>query len=118
MNGLALGESSHNGCSTARPVKNHSRPKDDGRGKIRGLHGVLLFRLAQFKERMPVPNMDVWSWVLLVIGVFVAVSALVRLMRRRRDQLLGELTAQAREEQHRKQLAELQEKRKQKKRAA
>jgi hypothetical protein len=64
------------------------------------------------------PNMDVWSWVLLAIGVFVAVSSLVRLMRNRRDQLLGELTAQVREEQHRKKMAELLEKKKQKRRVA
>jgi flagellar biosynthesis/type III secretory pathway M-ring protein FliF/YscJ len=63
-------------------------------------------------------NMDVWSWVLLGIGVFVAVSGLVRLMRRRRDEVLAELTAQAREEQHKKKLAEKLEKKKQKKQKA
>jgi hypothetical protein len=41
------------------------------------------------------PNMDVWSWVLGSIGAFVAVTALVRLMRRRRDEVLAELTAVA-----------------------
>ena len=61
------------------------------------------------------PNMDVWSWGLLAVGAFVAVSVLVSLMRRRRDALLGELTVQAREEQQRKKLAEQLEKRKQKK---
>ena len=59
------------------------------------------------------PNMDVWSWGLLGIGAFVAVRVLVGLMRLRRDAVLAELTAQAREEQHRKKLAEQQEKRKQ-----
>ena len=63
-------------------------------------------------------NMDVWSWILLGIGVFVAVSGLVRLMRRRRDEVLAELTAQAREEQHKKKLAEKLEKKKQKKQKA
>jgi molybdopterin synthase catalytic subunit len=63
-------------------------------------------------------NMDATNWVLLAIGAFVAVTGLVRLMRRRRDQVLGELTAQAREEQQRKRLAELLEKKKQKKKAA
>ena len=62
--------------------------------------------------------MDVWNWVLGSIGAFVAVSALVRLMRRRRDEVLAELTAQAREEQHKKRLAELAEKKKQRKRKA
>jgi flagellar biosynthesis/type III secretory pathway M-ring protein FliF/YscJ len=64
------------------------------------------------------PNMDVWSWVLGSIGAFVAVTALVRLMRRRRDEVLAELTAQAREEQHRKRHAELLEKKKQRKQKA
>jgi flagellar biosynthesis/type III secretory pathway M-ring protein FliF/YscJ len=54
--------------------------------------------------------MDVWNWVLLSIGAFIAVTALVRLMRRRRDEVLAELSAEAREEQHRKRQAELQEK--------
>ena len=62
--------------------------------------------------------MDVWSWVLLGIGVFVAVTGLVRLMRRRRDEVLAELTAQAREEQHKRKLAEQLEKKKQKKQKA
>jgi len=61
------------------------------------------------------PNIDVWSWGLLAVGAFVAVSTLVSLMRGRRDGLLAELTAQAREEQQRKKLADQLEKRKQKK---
>jgi len=64
-----------------------------------------------------VPNMDVWSIGLVAIGGFVAVAALVRLMRLRRDTLVAELGAEAREEQHRKQLAEMLEKKKQKKRS-
>jgi hypothetical protein len=64
------------------------------------------------------PNMDVWSWGLLAVGAFIAVTGLVRLMRRRRDELFAELTAQAREEQHKKQHEEMLEKKKQKKRAA
>jgi hypothetical protein len=62
--------------------------------------------------------MDVWTWGLLAIGAFIAITTLVGLMRRRRDVLLGELTAQAREEQHRKKLAEMMENKKQKKKAA
>ena len=62
--------------------------------------------------------MDVTSGVLLVIGVFVAVTGLVRLMRRRRDQLLSELNTQAREEQHKKKMAELLEKKKQRTKVA
>ena len=62
--------------------------------------------------------MDVWSWVLGSIGAFVAVSSLVYLMRRRRDHVLAELTAQAREEQNRKRLAELLAKKQERKRKA
>jgi hypothetical protein len=54
--------------------------------------------------------MDVWNWVLLSIGAFVAVTALVRLMTRRRDEVLAQLAAEAREEQHKKRQVELQEK--------
>ena len=61
------------------------------------------------------PNMDVWSWGLLGSGAFIAVTVLVGLMRRRRDALLAELTAQARDEQQRKKLAEQLEQRKQRK---
>jgi|GEM_PF-5620052 len=51
------------------------------------------------------PNMQPWDWVLLVIGAYIAVSGLVQLMCRRRDQLLQELTAQAAAEQQRQRLA-------------
>ncbi len=61
--------------------------------------------------------MDVWSIGLVAVGGFVAVAGLVRLMRVRRDALVAELGAEAREEQQRKQLAELLEKKKQKKRS-
>jgi hypothetical protein len=63
------------------------------------------------------PNMDVWNWVLLGVGAFVAVTSLVGLMRRRRDEVLSELTAQAKQQQARKRLEERREK-KQKGRAA
>ena len=56
-------------------------------------------------------------WGLLGIGSFLAVSTLVALMRRRRDELFAELTAEVREAQHRKKLEEMLEKKKQKKRA-
>lgn len=56
------------------------------------------------------PNMQPWDWVLLVIGAYIAVSGLVRLMRNRRDQVLQELTAQAAAERQRKRLAEQLEK--------
>jgi len=59
--------------------------------------------------------MDVWSWVLLSIGAFVAVTSLVGLMRRKRDEVLAELTAKAKEEQHKQRLAEQEEARPKKK---
>lgn len=62
--------------------------------------------------------MDVWSWALGSIGAFIAVTALVRLMRRKRDEVLAELTAKAREEQHKKRLAEMLAKKKERKRKA
>jgi flagellar biosynthesis/type III secretory pathway M-ring protein FliF/YscJ len=64
------------------------------------------------------PNMDVWDWVLLVIGAYVAVTTLVRLMRRRRDEVLAELDAQAQAERERKRQEELEEKRRLKKQKA
>jgi hypothetical protein len=62
--------------------------------------------------------MDAWTVGLFAVGTFWAVTALVRLMRGQRDKLLAELTAQAREEQQKKQLAETLQKKKQKKQAA
>ncbi len=43
--------------------------------------------------------MDAGDWVLLGIGSFVAVTALVRLMLRRRAQLVAELSMQIENEQ-------------------
>jgi hypothetical protein len=59
--------------------------------------------------------MDVWTIGLFALAAFLAVSALVRLMLVRRDRLLAELSAEAREEQHKKQLAEAEEKKKKEK---
>jgi len=56
--------------------------------------------------------MDAWTIGLFSLAAFVAISALVRLMLARRDRLLAELSAQARDEQRKKQLAEAQEKQK------
>ena len=49
--------------------------------------------------------MDGWDIVLLMAAAYVAVSALVRLMLRRRDQMLDELRRQV-GRRHRKQPAE------------
>ena len=62
--------------------------------------------------------MDAWTIGLFSLGAFLAVTGLVRLMRGHRDRLLADLTAKAREEQHKKQLAEALEKKKRKKQAA
>ena len=66
------------------------------------------------------PNMQPWDWVLLVIGAYLAVVGLVKLMREHRDRVLQELTAQAAAEQQRQRLAQQLEKKrlKQKKKAA
>jgi hypothetical protein len=57
------------------------------------------------------PNMDVWDWVILVVGAYLAITALVRLMRRRRDEVLAQLDAEAKAERERQRLAELAAKR-------
>jgi hypothetical protein len=62
-------------------------------------------------------SMDAWTIGLFLLAAFVAVTALARLMLARRDRLLAELSAQAREQQHRQQLAEMAERRKKKKKA-
>jgi Tfp pilus assembly protein PilN len=59
--------------------------------------------------------MDAWTIGLFAVAACVAISALVRLMLVRRDRLLAELSAQARDEQHKKQLAEAQQKKKKEK---
>lgn len=56
------------------------------------------------------PNMQPWDWVLLVIGAYIAVTGLVRLMRQHRDKIVQELTAQAEAEQQRQRLAKQLEK--------
>ncbi len=61
------------------------------------------------------PNMGIWDWVLLACGAYVAVTVLVRLMRRRRDEVLAELDAQTQAELERKRQAERNEKRRQRK---
>lgn len=63
------------------------------------------------------PNMQPWDWVLLVIGAYIAVASLLKLMRNRRDQILAELTAQAAAEQARQKLAKQLEKQRKKKAA-
>ena len=47
-------------------------------------------------------NLHWWEWVLLGVGVYVAIVTLARLMRNRREALLGVLTHQVAQEQHRK----------------
>ena len=57
-------------------------------------------------------NMDVSDLVLLAIGAYLAVTALVRLMRNRRDELVQQLTAEAEEMQRRKKAEEKSKKKK------
>jgi hypothetical protein len=65
-------------------------------------------------------NLNAWDWVLLAVGIYLAITTLVMLMRRRRDQILAELAAAAEEERRRQErLEELREaKRKRESRAA
>ncbi|QDU26310.1 hypothetical protein ETAA8_13880 [Anatilimnocola aggregata] len=56
------------------------------------------------------PNMQTSDWVLLAIGAYIAVFALLRLMRQHRDQVLAQLTEQAAAEQQRQRLAKQLEK--------
>ena len=64
------------------------------------------------------PNMDVWDWVMLGLGGYVAVTSLVILMRRRRDEVLAELAKDAEAARERKRQEELREARRQKKQRA
>lgn len=46
-------------------------------------------------------NLAWWEWVLLGVGMYIALMTLARLMRGRREVLLSELTRQAAQEQQR-----------------
>jgi hypothetical protein len=50
--------------------------------------------------------MDGWDLTLLVVAGYVAVVTLVRLMARRRDQMLDEFRRKLKKEKHRKQAEE------------
>jgi hypothetical protein len=63
-------------------------------------------------------NMDVSDLVLLAIGVYFAVTSLVRLMRSRRDALVRELTFDAEQQQRRKKQDEKKKKKAERKKAA
>ncbi|MDX1947098.1 MAG: hypothetical protein SFU86_16990 [Pirellulaceae bacterium] len=58
---------------------------------------------------------DVGDWVLFGGAAFIALTSLVIIMLRRRDEVLTELTREAHSERERKKQAELAEKRKAKK---
>lgn len=47
-------------------------------------------------------QLQVWEWLLFAAAAYVAVLSLVGLMRRRREELVAELTQQAAEEQRQK----------------
>jgi len=52
--------------------------------------------------------MDGWDIALLVLAAYVAIVVLVRLMIRRRDQLVAEMQVEAEQAQRIKKLAEMQ----------
>jgi hypothetical protein len=58
-------------------------------------------------------DMDVLDWILLAGAIYIAATSLVILMRRRRDEVLAELEAQAKIEREQKRLAEKAEKKRQ-----
>jgi hypothetical protein len=64
------------------------------------------------------PNMDVWDWVMLALGGYVAVTSLVIMMRRRRDEVLAELAKDAEAARERKRQEELREAKNQRKQRA
>ena len=53
-------------------------------------------------------NLRWWEWILLGVGVYVAVVSLARLMQARRESLLADLTRQAANEQRRQKKEEKQ----------
>ena len=61
------------------------------------------------------PNMDVWDWIILAVGAYLAVTVLVRLMRRRRDEVLAQLDGEAKAERERQRQSELAAKREERK---
>ena len=63
-------------------------------------------------------NLQGWEIGLLAVAAFVALAALVRMMRTRRDELTSQLLRQAEEEHRRNQKAERLAKAKEKRRAA
>jgi hypothetical protein len=54
-------------------------------------------------EGATVADIDGWEIGLLIVAAYVAAAALVRLMRRRRDQLIAELQDQVEREQKQRQ---------------
>jgi len=57
------------------------------------------------------PKLEVWEWILLAVGAFLAVSSLVRLMQRRRDIILQEVRDQAEFESRRQKMEQQAEQR-------
>jgi hypothetical protein len=60
------------------------------------------------------PNMDVWDWVMLALGGYVAVTSLVIMMRRRRDEVLTDMAKDAEAAREQKRQEELREAKRQK----
>lgn len=60
------------------------------------------------------PDMEVWDWILFAGAAYVAITSLVILMRRRRDEVLAQLDAQAQLERQKQQERARHERRQQK----
>ncbi len=63
-------------------------------------------------------GMDAWEWVLLAAAAFVAIGVLVRMMNRRRDELMVQLRRQMEAEQEKRRRAEAVKKEQEKQKAA
>lgn len=57
------------------------------------------------------PELEIWEWVLLGAAGYLALTALVTLMRRRRDAIVDELSWHADMEKRRKKIGKVKEER-------
>lgn len=64
------------------------------------------------------PDREVWDWILMAGAAYVAITSLVILMRRRRDEVLAQLDAQAQLERQKQQERARQQRREQKQKRA
>ena len=83
-------------------VQNPASPAPGRRGSMKGPVPIV----CPLREGSPMGNLDAWQIALLVAAGYVAVTALVRMMRLRRDTLAGQFRAQYAAGRKRKQRSE------------